>query len=124
MADHDIEGRPPSDGADTAPEGSVDASTGEIAMTDGAASPAPLAHTSAGRTGTPVRHTANGGERLESSSRAASAHPEASFTIPSEAPLHGAPVRQYINSKLTKPLLDGMKMIAKEQYVALDRAVF
>ncbi|KAL1889553.1 COMPASS (complex proteins associated with Set1p) component [Sporothrix stenoceras] len=107
MADHDIEGRPSSDGADIAPEGSVDAS-----MTDGAASPAPFhTHAGVGRTGTPVR----GGERLESSSRAASAHPEASFTIPSEAPLNGAPVRQYINSKLTGPLLEGMKMIAKEQ---------
>ena len=41
MADQDIEGRPSSDGAETAPEGSVanDASTAEreIAMTDGAA---------------------------------------------------------------------------------------
>lgn len=82
-----------------------------------AQSPAPFTQTQtgAGRTGTPVRHTANGGERLETSSRAASAHPEASFTIPSEAPFNGAPVRQYINSKLTGPLLEGMKMIAKEQ---------
>lgn len=42
MADQDNEGRPSSDGAETAPEGSVanDASTAgerEIAMTDGAA---------------------------------------------------------------------------------------
>ena len=61
-----------------------------------------------------------GSERPESSSRAASVHPESSFTIPSEAPLNGAPVRQYINSKVTGPLLEGMKMIAKEQYVKLQ----
>ncbi|CAK7244528.1 MAG: COMPASS (complex proteins associated with Set1p) component [Sporothrix thermara] len=89
---------------------SVGASTErEIAMTEGdAPSPAvPLV----GRTGTPAR----GSERLESSSRAASAHPESSFAIPSEAPLNGAPLRQYINANVTGPLLEGMKMIAKEQ---------
>ncbi|KAI0842172.1 hypothetical protein F5Y06DRAFT_259178 [Hypoxylon sp. FL0890] len=63
------------------------------------------------RTGTPFR-TTNG---ENGSSRAASQHPDAGFTMPSEAPPHGAPVRQYLNSKVTGPLLDGMKMIAKEQ---------
>ncbi|CAK7225525.1 hypothetical protein SBRCBS47491_005917 [Sporothrix bragantina] len=100
--------------ADGAPESTANESVGasterEIAMTEGdAPSPAPP---QVGRTGTPVR----GSERLESSSRAASAHPESSFTIPNEAPLNGAPVRQYINSKVTGPLLEGMKMIAKDQ---------
>ncbi|OAA64352.1 dpy-30 protein [Niveomyces insectorum RCEF 264] len=57
------------------------------------------------RTSTPMRQTANG-ERLDSASRAASAHPESTFTIPNEVPPNGAPVRQYINNKLTGPLLE------------------
>ncbi|KAK0723997.1 hypothetical protein B0T21DRAFT_293910 [Apiosordaria backusii] len=36
-------------------------------------------------------------------------------SMPSEAPLHGAPVRQYINSKITGVLLEGMKLVAREQ---------
>ncbi|EFX02956.1 dpy-30 protein [Grosmannia clavigera kw1407] len=70
------------------------------------------------RVGTPVRHapgSAANGERNETGSRAASGHPEIAFTIPNEVPPNGAPVRQYINMKLTGPLLEGMKMIAKEQ---------
>jgi COMPASS component SDC1 len=35
--------------------------------------------------------------------------------MPAEAAPHGAPVRQYINSKVTTTLLEGMKIIAKEQ---------
>ncbi|KAI1661503.1 hypothetical protein F4813DRAFT_231483 [Daldinia decipiens] len=66
------------------------------------------------RTGTPLRAT-NGQQEANSSSRAASQHPDPGFTMPAEAPPHGAPVRQYLNSKVTGPLLDGMKMIAKEQ---------
>jgi COMPASS component SDC1 len=42
-------------------------------------------------------------------SRATSAHPDPG--------VHGAPARQYLNSKVTGPLLEGMKMIAMEQYV-------
>ncbi|KAI1470203.1 uncharacterized protein F4812DRAFT_421866 [Daldinia caldariorum] len=85
-----------------------------------APSPSPAAAASApARTGTPLRTTnanANGNQPQDtSSSRAASQHPDPGFTMPSEAPPHGAPVRQYLNSKVTGPLLDGMKMIAKEQ---------
>jgi len=64
-----------------------------------------------------VRNGANsvangeGGER----SRAASAHPDSAFTMPTEAPVHGAPVRQYLNTKVTGVLLEGMKIIAKDQ---------
>ncbi|KAK5655419.1 hypothetical protein OQA88_5690 [Cercophora sp. LCS_1] len=36
-------------------------------------------------------------------------------TMPSEAPVHGAPVRQYLNTKVTGALLEGMKIVAKEQ---------
>ncbi|KAI2640605.1 hypothetical protein GGS26DRAFT_539026 [Hypomontagnella submonticulosa] len=75
-----------------------------------APSPSPAANMP-GRTGTPLR--TNGQEN--NSSRAASQHPDAGFTMPAEAPPHGAPVRQYLNSKVTGPLLDGMKMLAKEQ---------
>lgn len=37
--------------------------------------------------------------------------------MPTEPTLHGAPVRQYLNTKVTGHLLEGMKMLAKEQYV-------
>jgi len=70
-----------------------------------APSPAPQ------RIGTPSRNM-NGNDVT---SRATSQHPDPAPTIPKEAPPHGAPTRQYLNSKLTGPLLDGMKQIAKEQ---------
>ncbi|KAJ9137844.1 hypothetical protein NKR23_g8852 [Pleurostoma richardsiae] len=77
--------------------------------------PSPLPGGSGGRGGTtPLRHT--NGEGAGPGSRAASAHPEGSgFTMPAEAGPHGAPVRQYLNGNVTGPLLEGMKMIAKEQ---------
>ncbi|KAK8049456.1 hypothetical protein PG994_011186 [Apiospora phragmitis] len=75
--------------------------------TTSGASPAPPA-----RTGTPLR---TNGQQPESSSRATSQHPDAGFTMPAEAPPHGAPVRQYLNSKVTGALLEGMKQVAKEQ---------
>ncbi|KAK8138723.1 hypothetical protein PG984_002103 [Apiospora sp. TS-2023a] len=71
-----------------------------------AASPAPPA-----RTGTPLR--TNG--QPESNSRATSQHPDTGFTMPAEAPPHGAPVRQYLNTNVTGALLEGMKQLAKEQ---------
>lgn len=37
--------------------------------------------------------------------------------MPGKAQPHGAPVRQYLNGKVTGPLLEGMKLLAKEQYV-------
>ncbi|KAM7193484.1 hypothetical protein V8F20_008387 [Naviculisporaceae sp. PSN 640] len=67
-------------------------------------------------TATTTTNTTNGeGERT--SSRAASVNPDAgpSFTMPAEAAPHGAPVRQYINSKITGALLEGMKKVAREQ---------
>ncbi|KAI1448069.1 hypothetical protein F5Y02DRAFT_377188 [Annulohypoxylon stygium] len=71
----------------------------------------------AARTGTPLRTVANGQEGATAAntgtSRAASQHPDTGFTMPSEAPPHGAPVRQYLNTKVTGPLLDGMKLLAK-----------
>jgi len=82
------------------------------------ASPAPLPLTSTNnapsplpqRTGTPIRANGN-----DISSRAASQHPDIASTMPAEAPPHGAPTRQYLNSKVTVALLDGMKQLAKEQ---------
>lgn len=35
--------------------------------------------------------------------------------MPSEAPPHGAPTRQYLNSKVTGVLLEGMKQLAKDK---------
>ena len=64
------------------------------------------------RTGTPSRANGN-----DVASRATSQHPDPAPTIPKEAPPHGAPTRQYLNSKVTGFLLEGMKMLAKEQYV-------
>ncbi|UKZ88049.1 uncharacterized protein TrAFT101_003814 [Trichoderma asperellum] len=63
-----------------------------------APSPAP------GRTGTPAH-----------GSRAASAHPDPGFTMPSEASLHGDSTRRYLNTKVTGALLEGMKLLAKEK---------
>ncbi|KAK3175819.1 COMPASS (complex proteins associated with Set1p) component [Lecanicillium sp. MT-2017a] len=63
-----------------------------------AASPAPA------RTGTPAQ-----------ASRAASAHPDPGFSMPSEAPPHGDSTRRYLNTKVTGVLLEGMKMLAKDQ---------
>ena len=76
-----------------------------LAGATNAPSPAPP------RTGTPSRNL-NG-----DISRAASAHPEPS-TMPKEAPPHGAPTRQYLNTKVTGVLLEGMKQLAKEQLVS------
>ncbi|KAI2471218.1 hypothetical protein F4781DRAFT_128571 [Annulohypoxylon bovei var. microspora] len=74
------------------------------------------------RTGTPLRSTANGQQQQQqdaggnaSTSRAASQHPDAGFAMPAEAPPHGGPARQYLNSRVTGPLLDGMKILAKEK---------
>lgn len=61
------------------------------------------------RVGTPSRNV-NGNDN----SRAASQHPDPP-TMPNQAPPHGAPTRQYLNSKVTGVLLDGMKQLAKEQ---------
>ncbi|KAK0730827.1 hypothetical protein B0H67DRAFT_475851 [Lasiosphaeris hirsuta] len=72
-----------------------------------------------------ARNLSTNGEAAGGSanSRAASAHPDpaattgtgVSFTLPSEVPLHGAPLRQYLNTKVTGVLLQGMKVLAKEQ---------
>ncbi|OAA67607.1 Dpy-30 motif protein [Cordyceps fumosorosea ARSEF 2679] len=83
----------------------------DVLMTDAAidqASPTP-AHAAvspapAGRTGTPAQ-----------ASRAPSVHPDPGFSIPSEAAPHGDSTRRYLNTKVTGALLDGMKLLAKEQ---------
>ncbi|RFU72874.1 histone-lysine n-methyltransferase [Trichoderma arundinaceum] len=77
------------------------------------ASPAPAAFAPSpapGRTGTPAH-----------GSRAASAHPDPGFTMPSEPSLHGDSTRRYLNTKVTGVLLEGMKLLAKEKYVILAR---
>lgn len=66
------------------------------------------------RTGTPGRNT-NGSD---ANSRATSQHPDPAPTIPREAPPHGASTRQYLNSRVTRVVMDGMKLLAKERYVS------
>ncbi|KAH8910431.1 hypothetical protein BR93DRAFT_923129 [Coniochaeta sp. PMI_546] len=73
-----------------------------------AQSPAPA------KTSTPLRNELQGSSGGGTGSRAQSAHPDQS-TMPSQAAVHGAPVRQYLNSHVTGPLLEGMKKIGKEQ---------
>ncbi|KAL2065112.1 hypothetical protein VTL71DRAFT_4252 [Oculimacula yallundae] len=73
---------------------------------------ATLANPIPARVGTPSRMT-NGSN--DSTSRATSLHPDPTPTMPKEAPAHGAPTRQYLNGKVTGPLMDGMKLLAKEQ---------
>ncbi|KAK4127065.1 hypothetical protein N657DRAFT_640983 [Parathielavia appendiculata] len=64
-------------------------------------------------------------QQQQSTSRAPSLHPDPAAstasssttgpTMPTEAIPHGAPVRQYINSKITGVLLEGIKIVAREQ---------
>ncbi|KUJ24059.1 uncharacterized protein LY89DRAFT_633897 [Mollisia scopiformis] len=100
---------------------SVPIASNDIVMADSTpvevASPAVVASAAAnapsplpGRMGTPSRTNGN-----DVTSRATSQHPDPAATIPKEAPPHGAPTRQYINSKVTGPLIDGMKLVAKEK---------
>ncbi|KAL8397681.1 hypothetical protein RB594_004404 [Gaeumannomyces avenae] len=88
-----------------------------------APAPAPAAATATGataassplpppRTGTPTMRSAN----PDAGSRATSQHPpDSGFVMPAEATPHGAPARRYLNTKVTGVLLEGMKLIAKEQ---------
>ncbi|OLN85364.1 Set1 complex component sdc1 [Colletotrichum chlorophyti] len=71
-----------------------------------APSPAPA------RTGTPARNLNNG----EAGSRAGSVHPDANaVNIPAHAIEHGDAARMYINNTVTAALLEGMKIIGREQ---------
>lgn len=74
------------------------------------ASPVPVP----ARTSTPVPKV-NG--NAENSSRATSQHPDTGPSLPTEASIHGAPARVYLNQTVTGSLLEGMKLLAKEQYV-------
>lgn len=72
------------------------------------------------RTSTPTGSKENMPARLEnSSSRAASAAPvdrtADRVTMPTEPAAHGAPTRQYLNSKVTYHVMEGMKIVAKDQ---------
>ncbi|RYC54406.1 hypothetical protein CHU98_g11806, partial [Xylaria longipes] len=102
--------------APTTESSNKDVSMTDVSSADQAVSPAPAAPSTnapspaPARTGTPLR--TNG---QENTSRAASQHPDPAFTMPDAAPAHGAPTRQYLNSKVTPHLLDGMKNIAKNR---------
>ncbi|KKY39745.1 hypothetical protein UCDDA912_g00231 [Diaporthe ampelina] len=73
------------------------------------------------RTSTPTGSKESVPARLENnnSSRAASAAPADRtgdrVTMPTEPAAHGAPTRQYLNSKVTYHVMEAMKIIAKEQ---------
>lgn len=75
-------------------------------MPQTADSPAPA------RTGTPAQ-----------ASRAPSAHPDPGFTVPPEALPNGDATRRYLNTRVTGALLEGMKMLAKEQLVIASRRI-
>lgn len=66
------------------------------------------------RTSTPIPKV-NG--NAENTSRATSQHPDMGQSLPTEASSHGAPARVYLNQTVTGSLLEGMKLLAKEQYV-------
>ncbi|MCJ1298580.1 COMPASS (complex proteins associated with Set1p) component [Hypocenomyce scalaris] len=77
-------------------------------MVDAAPSPAPLPHSTNStpgpqRTATPTR-TTNGNVNVEGTA-----------PMPSKAAPHGAPARRYLNEKITRVLLEGMKRLAAEQ---------
>ncbi|KAK4142600.1 uncharacterized protein C8A04DRAFT_29726 [Dichotomopilus funicola] len=61
------------------------------------------------------RATSQHPDTMPPSATAAAATVAGGFTMPSEATPNGAPVRQYLNSKVTVVLLEGMKLVAKEQ---------
>ncbi|KAH6628027.1 hypothetical protein F5144DRAFT_604249 [Chaetomium tenue] len=77
--------------------------------------------------GQPPQQQQQNQNQNQPSSRAASQHPAdttttttttttaTGFAMPTEAAAHGAPVRQYLNSKVTGVLLEGMKIVAREQ---------
>ncbi|KAH6854632.1 hypothetical protein B0I37DRAFT_362596 [Chaetomium sp. MPI-CAGE-AT-0009] len=110
----------------------------DISMTDApaaqAATPSPLPTTTATTTAripTPVPTPGQPpNQQHQPTSRAASQHPTeqpgtttstttttamAGFAMPAEAAAHGAPVRQYLNSRVTGVLLEGMKIVARDQ---------
>ncbi|KAK6603169.1 dpy-30 domain-containing protein [Botrytis cinerea] len=66
------------------------------------------------RTSTPVPKV-NGNAEKENSSRATSQHPDTGPSVPTEASVHGAPARVYLNQTVTGSLLEGMKLLAKDQ---------
>ncbi|KAL0939200.1 dpy-30 domain-containing protein [Colletotrichum truncatum] len=98
---------------------SVDTSMADAAEVASSPAPIPQAAASApspaaapARTGTPSRNLNNG----EASSRAGSVHPDANaVNLPSQATPHGDSARMYINSTVTAALLEGMKIIGRDQ---------
>ncbi|KND94861.1 Set1 complex component sdc1 [Tolypocladium ophioglossoides CBS 100239] len=94
-----------------APPAPPDIPREDVLMSDApmgqAASPAPAAFAPSpapARQGTPAQ-----------GSRAASVHPDAGLSLPSEAVPHGDPTRRYLNAKVTSVLLEGMKQLAKDR---------
>ncbi|KAL7629254.1 COMPASS (complex proteins associated with Set1p) component [Parahypoxylon ruwenzoriense] len=101
--------------------GATAASAVPAPTTEQAPSPAPATNAPSpaavpARTGTPTQRAAGTNGQDASSSRAASQLPDpAALTMPASAAPHGAPVRQYLNTKVTGPLLEGMKIVARDR---------
>ncbi|PQE29688.1 hypothetical protein CJF32_00011092 [Rutstroemia sp. NJR-2017a WRK4] len=70
------------------------------------------------RTGTPKPNgitASNSAANEQSTSRATSQHPDPGPAMPSEASVHGGSARSYLNGKVTGVLLEGMKVLARDQ---------
>ncbi|MCJ1257248.1 COMPASS (complex proteins associated with Set1p) component [Lignoscripta atroalba] len=85
----------------------------DTAMTEAPSSAAPIHSTATTtlqpqqpRTATPTRHINGTGPGTTV---------DAAPPMPSKAAAHGAPVRRYLNEKVTGVLLEGMKKLAAEQ---------
>ncbi|MCJ1226409.1 COMPASS (complex proteins associated with Set1p) component [Toensbergia leucococca] len=74
--------------------------------------PSPAAFQQPSTTSTPAP------QRTATPVRATNGHVEAP-PMPTKAASHGAPVRRYLNEKITGVLLEGMKRVAAEQCVKL-----
>lgn len=70
------------------------------------------------RTSTPTRTISNN----EVNTRSSSQHPDPVQTMPREAPPHGAPTRRFLNENIVGVLLEGLKIIVKERYGALNKS--
>ncbi|KAM3067667.1 COMPASS (complex proteins associated with Set1p) component [Clarireedia jacksonii] len=70
------------------------------------------------RTSTPKPNgtsVSNSTANEQSTSRATSQHPDPGPALPSEASVHGGSARSYLNGKVTGVLLEGMKVLARDQ---------
>ncbi|KAF6819043.1 compass complex subunit [Colletotrichum plurivorum] len=102
---------PPAPAADVSMADASDPASSPAPAPPQAAAAIPSAPTP--RTGTPSRNANNGDA---GGSRAGSVHPDPSgLGLPTQATNHGDSARMYINANVTAALLEGMKIIGKDQ---------